>query len=100
MPSSVLLLDFLFDKQKFEKNVLILYKKYANIYMNGIQETFEALGHFLYNLEVTLKEYKNNEQLIEYLMSKNVIILDNPIKAKGHLSIWNYEENEKGANNK
>ncbi len=26
--------------------------------------------------------------------------LDNPIKAKGHLSIWNYEENEKGANNK
>ena len=26
--------------------------------------------------------------------------LDNPIKAKGHLSVWNYEENEKGANNK
>ena len=22
------------------------------------------------------------------------------LKAKGHLSIWNYEENEKGANNK
>lgn len=48
MPPSVLLLDFLFDKQKFEKNVLILYKKYANIYMSGTQETFEALGHFLY----------------------------------------------------
>lgn len=25
-------------------------------------------------MEVTLKEYKNNEQLIEYLISKNVTI--------------------------
>ena len=44
--------------------------------MSGTQETFEALSHFLYNLEVTLKEYKTNEQLIEYLISKNVIIED------------------------
>lgn len=42
--------------------------------MSGTQETFEALSHFLYNMEVTLKEYKNNEQLIEYLISKNVTI--------------------------
>lgn len=42
--------------------------------MSGTQETFEALSHFLYNVEVILKEYKNNEQLIEYLVSKNIII--------------------------
>ena len=60
------------------------------------------------------KEYvedkkKNNHQ--EYICGKyeegryawileDIKPLDNPIKAKGHLSIWNYEENEKGANNK
>ena len=49
-------------------------KKYAINILSGTQETFEALSHFLYNLEVTLKEYKNNEQLIEYLISKNVTI--------------------------
>lgn len=49
-------------------------KKYAINKLSGTQETFEALSHFLYNLEVTLKEYKNNEQLIEYLISKNVTI--------------------------
>ena len=27
---------------------LFSYQNYANIYMSGIQETFEALGHFLY----------------------------------------------------
>ena len=51
-----------------------LNKKYAINILSGTQETFEALSHFLYNLEVTLKEYKNNEQLIEYLISKNVTI--------------------------
>lgn len=60
------------------------------------------------------KEYvenikKNNHQ--EYICGKyeegryawileNIKPLDNPIKAEGHLSIWNYEENDKGANNK
>ena len=55
------------------------------------------------------KEYvenmkKNNHQ--EYICGKyeegryawileSIKPLDNPIKAKGHLSIWNYEENDK-----
>ena len=59
---------------KILKNYLNFYKKYAINILSGTQETFEALSHFLYNLEVTLKEYKNNEQLIEYLISKNVTI--------------------------
>lgn len=50
------------------------YKNHGINILSGTQETFEALSHFLYNMEVTLKEYKNNEQLIEYLISKNVTI--------------------------
>lgn len=43
--------------------------------MSGIQETFEALGHFLYReWLLVLKEYRTNEELIEYLSSKGVII--------------------------
>ena len=60
--------------QLFSENLLKLTKKYVINILSGTQETFEALSHFLYNLEVTLKEYKNNEQLIEYLISKNVTI--------------------------
>jgi abortive infection bacteriophage resistance protein len=44
--------------------------------LSGAQETLEALGHFLYYTEVKLKEYKNNEELIDYLIDKNVIIND------------------------
>lgn len=50
--------------------------------LSGTQETFEALSHFLYNVEVTLKEYKNNEQLIEYLISKNVTIENKELALK------------------
>ena len=45
-------------------------------------------------MEVTLKEYKNNEQLIEYLISKNVTIANkeqtlNDIKKYSYYSIVN-----------
>ena len=36
------------DPEKKFKKHLFFYQNYANIYMSGIQETFEALGHFLY----------------------------------------------------
>ena len=49
-------------------------KKYAINILSGTQETFKALSHFLYNMELILKEYNNNEQLIESLISKNVTI--------------------------
>ena len=60
--------------RKIYRKSLIYYRKYGINILSGTQETFEALSHFLYNMEVTLKEYKNNEQLIEYLISKNVTI--------------------------
>ena len=50
--------------------------------MSGAQETFEALSHFLYYLGGMMKEYKNNEELIDYLISKNVIINDKEIALK------------------
>ena len=64
-------------------------KKYGINILSGTQETFEALGHFLYNLEVILKEYKNNEQLIEYLISKNVKI-DNKVQALKNIEKYSY----------
>ena len=44
--------------------------------LSGAQEAFETLSHFLYYFWGMMKEYKNNEQLIDYLISKNVIIND------------------------
>lgn len=41
--------------------------------MSGIQENFEALGHFLYK-ELLMKEYRTNGELINYLSSKGLII--------------------------
>ena len=64
-------------------------KKYGINILSGTQETFEALGHFLYNLEVILKEYKNNEQLIEYLISKNVKI-NNKVQALKNIEKYSY----------
>ena len=64
-------------------------KKYGINILSGTQETFEALSHFLYNLEVILKEYKNNEQLIEYLISKNVKI-DNKVQALKNIEKYSY----------
>jgi len=40
-------------------------------------------------MEVTLKEYKNNEQLIEYLISKNVTI-DNKEQALRNIERYSY----------
>ena len=78
-----------------------LNKKYAINILSGTQETFEALSHFLYNLEVTLKEYENNEQLIEYLISKNVTIANKEQALKNiekygvedYLKFENFDEN-------
>ena len=64
-------------------------KKYGINILSGTQETFEALSHFLYKLEETLKEYKNNEQLIEYLISKNVKI-DNKEQALKNIEKYLY----------
>ena len=75
--------------EKFSKNHLKFTKKYGINILSGTQETFEALGHFLYNLEVKLKEYKNNEQLIEYLISKNVKI-DNKVQALKNIEKYSY----------
>ena len=42
---------------------------------SGARDTLEAPGHFLYILGVlSLKEYKSNEELIKYLISKNVVV--------------------------
>ena len=65
------------------------YKKYGINILSGTQETFEALSHFLYNLEVELKEYKTNKQLIEYLISKNVTI-DNKEQALKNIEKYSY----------
>lgn len=74
---------------KFYENFLIYYRKCGINILSGTQETFEALSHFLYNLEVTLKEYKTNEQLIEYLISKNLIIEDKE-KALRNIERYSY----------
>ena len=44
--------------------------------MSGAQETFEALSHFFYLMGDIMKEYKSNEELINYLISKNMIVND------------------------
>ena len=41
----------------------------------GTQESFEALGRFLYYEVLQLKEYKTNEELIELLISKGVSVV-------------------------
>lgn len=81
-----------------------IYKKYVINILSGTQETFEALGHF-YNLEGKLKKYKTNEQLIEYLKSKNVIVEDEEVALKniekysyysivnGYKSVFKNEDN-------
>ncbi len=51
--------------------------------MSGTQETFEALSHFLYYVEVTLKEYKNDAHIdlvhkYNIKNNTNVIELINP----------------------
>ena len=57
--------------------------------MSGIQETFEALGHFLYKeLLALVKEYRTNEELIEYLSSKGVIIPDKEDAMKKNRKIY------------
>ena len=43
--------------------------------MSGAQETFEALSHF-FLIGGIMKEYKSNEELINYLISKNMIVND------------------------
>ena len=50
--------------------------------MSGAQETFEALSHFFILFGGIMKEYKNNEELIEYLISKNVIVNDKKLALK------------------
>ena len=45
--------------------------------MSGIQETFEALDHFFIqgvSGQLLMKEYRTNEELIDYLSSKGVIV--------------------------
>ena len=42
----------------------------------GTQETYEALSQFLFMEKYYMKEYKHNEELIEHLKNKNVIIDD------------------------
>lgn len=63
-------MNFNFFHEKYLKIVRI----YGMNILSDTQETFEVLSHFLYNMEVILKEYKNNEQLIDYLISRNVTI--------------------------
>jgi len=57
--------------------------------LSGAQETFEALSHFLYLFGGIMKEYKNNEELINYLISKNVIIKDRK-KALENIEKYSY----------
>lgn len=44
--------------------------------LSGAQETFEALSHFFYLMGDIMKEYKSNEELINHLISKNMIVND------------------------
>lgn len=67
-----------------------LTKKYVINVLSSTQETFEALSHFLYNLEITLKEYKNNEQLIEYLISKKNVTIANKEQALKNIEKYSY----------
>ncbi len=41
--------------------------------LSSTQETFEALSHFCYEGDL-MKEYKTNEELLEHLISKNVLV--------------------------
>jgi len=72
--------------KKFPKD-LIYYEKYVINKLSGTQETFEALGHFFYG--GFMKEYKTNEELINYLISRNVRVL-NKTKALEILERYSY----------
>lgn len=56
--------------RKIYRKSLIYYRKYGINILSGTQETFEALSHFFILLGGMMKEYKNNEELIDYLISK------------------------------
>ena len=43
--------------------------------MSGTQETFEALSHFLYIRSANERIYIYNEELINYLSSKELLFL-------------------------
>ena len=55
---------------------MIFTENYGINILSGIQETFEALSHFFYIYGGIMKQYKTNQELIEYLISKNVIVVD------------------------
>ncbi len=62
--------------------------------LSGAQETFEALSHFFILFGGIMKKYKSNEELIDYLISKNVIVNDrelalNNIEKYSYYSIIN-----------
>lgn len=58
--------------------------------MSGIQETFEALGHFFYKeYLLLLKEFQTNENLIKFLLSKGVIV-SNEIDALQKIEKYTY----------
>lgn len=44
-----------------------------SLILSGTQETLEALSHFYYR-GIVMKEYKSNEELLEHLTSKNIVI--------------------------
>ena len=68
---------------------MIFRKIYGINILSGAQETFEALSHFLYLFGGIMKEYKNNEELINYLISKNVIVNDRE-KALKNIEKYSY----------
>ena len=73
----------------FCENILIFRKNHGINILSGAQETFEALSHFLYLFGGIMKEYKNNKELINYLISKNVIVNDKE-KALKNIEKYSY----------
>ena len=71
----------------------------------GTQETFEALGRFLFFGGYVMKEYKNSNELLNYIILKGVLVNDkedalNKIKAYSYYSIINtYKDVFKNINN-
>lgn len=72
---------------------------------SGARDTLEAPGHFLYILGGSMKEYKSNEDLIKYLISKNVVVNNEQdaikkIEKYTYYSVVNsYKNNFKDSNN-
>ena len=59
------------QKEKLEFSIKLWYK-----YIEWCSRNFRSLELFFYLMGDIMKEYKSNEKLINYLISKNMIVND------------------------